>query len=361
MSLAPQRRPDHDGPQNPEGRQFRIYDGSTADAPTLCRFGESWYIKHMSEITPKRKKATIAEVSTALGWWSKLTGDPPLDEITPAACARFVESLRETRGKTAEKKSTWTIEKIVRTLRTVLLHAGPAGHQCPRPAEEKGLFGRDEEGIPRQAPWFPLIECKPQPPRKCLGPEQICQLVAAAEHAIKPVIATFPDITPPAWWRGIYRFAFWTGLRKGSLLALRRSWISRDKDLVWIEIPGEHYKGGRSEYLWLHPRALAALELTGSADEVFPWPHSLTHFDRCHERLLAKAGFLPLTDFMIHGIRRTIGSALYEIRPTAAETLLRHKDTVTTAHYVQILSRVKGMRAELKPILDRIAKKYPEL
>ncbi len=348
-------------PGGPLGQavSLRVFCGGEAAADTLCQFAEDWFIpRHLLARNPPVRPRTIAELDTALSHWRAITGDPPLVEISHATCLHFLEQFRQRRGRSGETVSDDTIYKVCSAIQDVLNHAGPAGHHCKKPAEEMGLFGSDASGRPRPAPWFPDLQRGKHLPRVCLSLEQIRALVSACGHATQPAI---DECTAPAWWSALYRFEFWTGLRIGSGLYARRQWIKRDGELVWIEIPAEYYKGGRPEVLWLHPRAVAAIESLGTTDRIFPWPHTFKHLETVHKRLLQAAGMLTLRDYALHTFRRAIGSALYEVNPEAARLLLCHQGGVTVRNYVQVKSRVRGQAKILKPLLDCIARRNPGL
>lgn len=348
----------------PDGPSLRIFVGSGSGqepaGTTLCQFTEEWFIpQHLLARNPPASPRTVAELRTALNHWREITGDPGLREVTNAICKDFLERFRERTGRGTERISPDTVYKICSAIQDVLNHAGPAGQQCKKPAEENGLFGADSWGRPRPAPWFPPVQRVEHLPRICLSLEQIRALLEACGKATQPV---FDQCTAPAWWSALYRFLFWTGLRIGSALFASRSWIKRDGKLIWIEVPKEYYKGGRPETIWLHPRAVAAIESLGTTDRIFPWPHSFPkHLETVHKRLLQAAGILPLRDYAPHTFRRAIGSALYEINPAAAALLLRHQTGVTYRSYVQIRSRIQAQMRALKPCMDRIARQYPGL
>jgi len=337
---------------------IRIYRGQEPGRPTLSAFVEEVYIpRRLLAKSPPARPGTIAELQSAVNRWCEITGDPPLQEITSALCAEFLVELRKRPGRSG-RLSPDTVKKIVSDLERVLGFAGPAGGRCRRPAEERGFFGEDANHWPRPAPYFPDVAGGHHLPKGCLDLTQIEDLLAATSAAAQPPI----DVCPPGtWWSALYRFAFWTGLRRGSLLNTRRSWLRNHAGLVWLQVPGECCKGGRPQAIWLHPRALAALESIPTGDEVFPWPYTLQHLERAHKRLLTRAAILPLPEFAFHTFRRAISSAIDEIRPDTARFLLRHDTDLARRHYTQVASQVRGDRQVLKPVMDKIARRHPNL
>ncbi len=340
--------------------QFRVYRGQDPARPTLSAFAEELYVpRRMLAKSPPARPATIAELRSAVNRWCEVTGDPPLEEINSALCADFLMKLRERPGRSGKGLGPDTVKKIVSDLERILGFAGPAGGRCRKPAEERGFFGCDERsGWPRPAPYFPDVARGHHLPRACLDLAQIEDLIAATSAAVQPALDDCPAST---WWSAFYRWMFWTGLRRGTAIHTRRSWIRRHAGLVWLQVPGERYKGGRPQAIWLHSRAIAALESVPTGDMVFPWPHTLQHLERLHKRLLAKAGILPLPEFGFHSFRRAISSAIDEIHPDAAKYLLRHDTDLARKHYTQVASQVRGDRQLLEPPMDKIARRHPKL
>jgi integrase len=347
-------------PPPPTGFQFRVFREEEPSGATLCSFTEEWFIpQYLLARNPPAKPGTIAEIRTAAEHWKAIANDPPLDSITTGRCREFLERLRERPGRGTEKISPDTVYKVCTALQDILNHAGPAGQHCKRPAEESGLFGEDEYGRPRPAPWFPEVSRGRHLPRLPLTPEKIELLVAATTKATQPIV---PECIPADWWSAFYRFLFWTGLRFRAGLATRRAWIQRHKDLVWLDVPAEFQKNGIPASIWLHPRAIAALDSIPTGDIVFPSPHTRKHLTVLHGRLLKAAGILVLRDYKFHGFRRGIGSALYEAGPQLAGMALSHaRKGVTERNYVATVSLMRGRRAALKPAMDRIARRHPKL
>jgi integrase len=339
---------------------FRLFTGEDIEpTETLSQFIKRWYKPHLEARNPPAKERTLDEVDTAAEHWIALTGDPPLVLITPATCELFLALLRQLKGRRGPTISPDTVYKICAIIQDVLNHAGPAGQYCRHPAEEAGLFGADQWGRPRPAPWFPETRRGKHLPRTALSLDQIGTLLRACVYATQPAIE---ECTAPAWWSALYRFLFWTGLRIKSAMAARRQWIRREEKLTWLEVPAEFYKGGRPEVIWLHPAALAAIDSLATSDRIFPWPHSMPkHLQTAHKRLLRAAGIVPMEDFGFHSFRRAIGSALYEIDQGAPPILLRHCGGTSYKSYVKVLSRVRGQAAALKRPLDRIARRWPSL
>ena len=155
-----------------------------SDRPTLSSFFESHYLpSRLHDASPK----TIETFRAILLRWKLLTGDPPLDEITIPALARFRDCLERTRGRSPVSRfSPQTVRSYFTHLECLLHKAGAADYR-----------NRDGAGLIASIPWIkkPPAEAKP------------VRIVTAAELNalyLAAVAMDFPKIDgfkAPAWWR----------------------------------------------------------------------------------------------------------------------------------------------------------------
>lgn len=108
----------------------------------------------------------------------------------------------------------------------------------------------------------------------------------------------------PAHWQDPARFSLLTGVRQGTLRALRRQWISRDM----IVIPGSHTKSGRTLPLPLSTHALDVVDRQPIREHVFTRPDGsplgrMEH--KVWKKVLKRSG---VEDFRWHDIRHTWAS-----------------------------------------------------
>ena len=68
---------------------------------------------------------------------------------------------------------------------------------------------------------------------------------------------------------------------------------------------------------------------------MFPWPFPRKNFYVCFHKLQKSAGIPREEHFGLHAIRKTLGTALWESSPQAAQFALGHSsDRVTQDYYV---------------------------
>lgn len=122
----------------------------------------------------------------------------------------------------------------------------------------------------------------------------------------------------PAHWRDPARFTLMTGVRQGTLRALRRHWLSRDL----LSIPGQYTKSGRLLHIPLSADAAEIAERQPESEFMFVRPDG-TPLGRMENkvwrRTLERSG---IRDFRWHDLRHTWASwmmmtgevSLYELQ-----------------------------------------------
>jgi hypothetical protein len=264
---------------------------------------------------------------SALKHWVALTGDPPLRAIDDETCTRFVLGLAALPGRRGETMAANSIRKYCVAIESIWKWAGPRVKACPHALK---LFGAeplpwfdppDPEQTDDEARWFSLDEVR--------------AIVTACQVATAPVM---PPIPPWLWWQSLVRTAYYTGLRIGSLLALRYDWIRGDE----LVIPAASMKKRRAFRQHLHPAAIAALAVIRTRRVVvFYWPHTSRTLYRHFARILDAAGMgTERHPPKFHGLRRAHGDGLGQVDMDAAELSLGHLAKSTTARYVQTRGKV---------------------
>lgn len=286
--------------------------------PTLTTFYRDHYLPvRLAGASP----ATLASFQTALNRWRFLTGDPPLRDITPKTLALFRDALAKMAGRDGVgRMSSETIRGYLRHVQCLLDKAGPPGRR-----------NRDAAGILEHAPWV-------MPPRaiwkepQTVTEDQITAVYRAA------AFMEFPRVGPyraSAWWRALIVLVWSTGLRRGTVFALRWEFVKWDARRLII--PGNCLKSRRPLVVPLTETAIEHLRrIRTDAELVFPLGAVMKSFYRHWHALLEAAGIPQGERFGLHAIRRTLATSLWDRSPEAAVLMLGHSaDEVTRRHYVR--------------------------
>jgi integrase len=328
---------------------------SNAPSPemTLPEFFERYFWPVYLRSTMADPK-TVAEYRSAVRRWQTLIGAMPMRAIDNLTCAAFVaKDLQRKSGKRpGETLSPNSVRKHCTHLQMVLSLAGPQSKEHPQAASPYGLFGTDPFGRPRPVPWFVKPPERDKLPEDGFTIEEIGLILTACEGAIKPVLA---DCSAATWWKCLCLAAYNTGIRIGSMVALRRAWITRQIDDGWVSIPALAYKKKRPKVIYLPPEALAAIDAMPTGDLIWPWPESPVSLQRYRRTLLSAAGIPPARWFGFHGLRKAIGTQLWAIDQKAAQLQLGHEDAATTRKsYVNPAAIGASLAATIGPAMRRV-------
>lgn len=285
---------------------------------------------------------TLADYERAVQWWIVLTGDPPLADITRATCQAFLAALQRQPGRRknadgeAEPMATRTVRKHGANINRILELAGPWSRECP-----------DGLDILDRVPFCLLPSAPHDPPSGDYSLEQMHAMYSAASRMEAPTYT----VDPTPWWRTLLVVGYYTGMRRGMLLRLQRSWIDRRLEKVagcWItERSRDGAKKGRGRRLFLHPEALAHIDRLGDGDSVFGARNTrnvVTRFGTLHRRAGVTGGAhfqrlrqtqltqLAVLDLEREGMERARDAAGHS---TAA---------VTAQHYVSLSAQEANQR-----------------
>jgi integrase len=266
--------------------------------------------------------ATVVHYDGVVKRWVALTGDPPLGKVDADLLAHYRNCLQKMPGKNKKEHiAPATVANHLKHIQTILDKAGPAGPK-----------NRDAASVISSVPWI-------KPPRVLLDPpkaiplDRIAAVYRAADEMAQPM---HPNIPTARWWRSLIVVAFATALRRRTLFELRM------EDVDWqnrrLVIPGRRLKSGRPLVVPLNEMAYRHLEAIRLPERtlVFPWPHTMKHFQDVFHRLQDAAGIPFPEHFGLHALRKTHATALWEISPQAAQLSLGHTGmAVTIGHYVQ--------------------------
>lgn len=286
---------------------------------TLGRFFEEWYLpQKLFDATENTKSAYRGAVKA----WRLVTGDPPVQQITPLMLALFRQVRLKMPGiKPGTLASPNTVRSLLRMIQTLLDKLGPPGHD-----------NRDALGILDKVPWVQPPRAEERIPRT-VTLEQIstCYQALATMRIRTPRIE---GLKPQAWWQALIAVTWNTGLRRGTLFAMR--WTDVDWDRQRLVLPAGRMKSRRPMVVHLNAAALEALRsIHGDRELVFPWFPSRRCFHQRFHEIQNAAGIPREQHFGLHMIRKTLATTLWETNPGAAQFALGHATAdVTQKHYV---------------------------
>jgi integrase len=281
-------------------------------------------VRRLSRLPGRRGEKVLFRRSRRWRSWLRVIPQPE------AAAAAELLARPEHDYRLAPPISQNTVHKLCGQMESIFRWAGPASKRCRHAAD---LFvGLDRDGRPRRLPWL-------DGPGKVEGRERIftraelLRWLEACRYATTPEIE---DVAPADWWRALLRVIYYTGMRIGSVLAARYSWISIKDGDHWLEVPAATMKAKRPEAICLTAKTMAALDSIRrpGRDVIFawPWPPCGSHrqlYQEC-ERLQDLAGIPPERRFRFHAIRACAGDTLYDLDPQMAREALCHRDVRTT-------------------------------
>lgn len=256
-------------PRQPTGNGGGGVDGTAALRPLPDDERRRWTLGQLyadvyrpTRLDGARDSRTGDDYDQAVAWWVKLTGDPPLEAITREICQAFLCSLKRQPGRRRgadgepEGMATRTVRKHGANVNRVLELAGPWSRANP-----DGL-----DILPRVP--FCLLPAAPHEPPG--GDYTLAELHALYRAAASMDAPTYTG-DPTSWWRTLLVVGYFTGMRRGPLLRVRRGWIARRDELggAWLAEPAAASKKGRGRRRFLHPVALQHIDQLGDADDVF--------------------------------------------------------------------------------------------
>lgn len=167
---------------------------------------------------------------------------------------------------------------------------------------------------------------------------------------------TIAGVCPIAWWRAYFLVAFYTGMRRRSLLSLRTADVNLETGVV--DAAGETFKTGKGQRYILPPEAIVAVAeiIQPPRELLFARPDDRQNFHKELGKIFAAADIRPSTRRSMnkgHRIRRTIATEIAaEHGVEAAARLLGNTPDVCRKHYIDpTRSGYSTVAASLPPLL----------
>lgn len=246
------------------------------------------------------KERNLEAIEETLRLWTEATHGPPLAQISVGLLAAWVEWLGKRPGIRRATLTSATIHKHCRTLQSLLNAAGP-----PRAGRPGARAILEVPYVPRPEVIYGICD------EDCLTLAELARLWQAAAHMPRPTLR------PAIYWRTLLLAAYYTGLRRGTLLKAEWDWLRDDEHGRWLLCPPGTVKRKKTPHWCSIPTALAAAllelrKLTGQGRHLFPWTKTRGYFDDCRRELWLRAGL---------GNERGHRNALHGIRKRAATEL----------------------------------------
>ncbi|MEM9658126.1 MAG: tyrosine-type recombinase/integrase [Planctomycetota bacterium] len=288
---------------------------------------------------------TIAMYDHAVALWSQLTPNRSLDQIGDDDGADFVDGLRLLPGLREEFMSPRTVARHARNVQRIL--------DCAAPRSRFTSYGKYGRGLIDSAPVIEPPQVPETFPTGIFTFDEVSAILKACDVMRRPRLPR--DCKPATWWRALFRFLYYTGLRIRETMQLQGSMI--DDQLLLL--PYAITKGRKaSRRKFLHADAHAAIApLKGLSPFVFPWPSQakstgMRNLQRQRKRLVAMAGLPKARQFGFHGVRKLHATSLAANDEAAAQFSLGHASSQTTrSHYTHVdVTTANRLRREAEAI-----------
>ncbi len=166
--------------------------------------------------------------------------------------------------------------------------------------------------------------------------EEEARRIIRATDSLNYLRGPIGGIPAGRWWRGLLLVGYWTALRRGSLLKIRRSDV--DLESGWLSIPPDHMKNRRGKRFRLGADAIAAIRDIWLPEREYLFPYRKTNTNRHFALLLDLAG-VPKSQrrstSQLHKWRRTVATLVaVKAGLPAAIALLGHSGAEVTRRYI---------------------------
>jgi integrase len=291
----------------------------------LSEFFESTYL--VLRITGKLDPKTEKSYRESVKWWVKITGDPPLDQITSLDAAKFVAELGKQKGKRGPVMERSSVGKHCVNLNSILSIAGPSS---------QNRLGQD---LIQRVPFFDAPRVDKDPPEEDWEVEEIRAMYSAAHVARLPKI---PDVSPREWWEAFIPFEYSTGIR----ITASQSVEFENLRGQWLTVLGKVSKGGRGKKQWVRADVLEKVESIRrpGRTKIFGWPNwekqRRVAYDQLR-RIQAAAGIPENRRWGFQSFRKTYTTQIASggLDPQqglkTAQAAVGHTSlSITTGHYI---------------------------
>lgn len=318
----------------PPGSTIKLYQPLDGDTKETAEPSPGWRLTQIFEraflplwirplgLDPK----TIKLYREALAHWERITGDPPLAEITDYTTSKYATELLELPGRKGPTLAIGTVRKHCSRIDKLLGFCGP---------KLRTKKGRRNLGLLELPPVCDSPHADHQPPAGDFTLEEVMALCDACEFAQES--GCILEISPPRFWRTLIIVGFYSGLRISELMGLEYNDLQGAAITVWAKTS----KGRKGKRQPLHPDALAAIEaIRTPREKIFPWrgwPKTKRWVHTLFKRIVIKAGIPPHRQFGFHGLRKAHATIIADQEQSSgvAQISLGHAHgSTTTTHYV---------------------------
>jgi integrase len=306
-------------PNFPQRLTLRLYNPSPEDeanmeGATLGDWFRGYFLPVVMQAERQNAAETISMYETAVAYWEQSpAAAKPLASLSKVDLAAFqlaLDQLRWTRGASGDPRPLSASSKFKQI--TIILRILLA-------AFEEGLLPKRIKYSPRR-PQFDRKESYSLDECRALW-KVLDQARLPAEHS-----------NCQAFWRCLIAGLFYTGLRVGAVLSLKKSFFSTRKGQRWLIVPGSANKKTRKEWEGpVHPLLAETVDRI-ETDELFAGTWRQDVLSKEAKRLAKLAGIASPMAF--HVWRRVHGEQLGELGAgdalRAAQSALQHSSAETT-------------------------------
>ena len=292
---------------------------------------------------------TEASYRQSISWWSRLTSDPPMDQITDHTVASFIASLCKQPGRSSTMMMS-SVAKHCCNVDTVLQMAGPRSRNNRR---GQGLIG--------EPPFFDAPRVDQEPPSGDWTIEELRAMYFLAADVM--TVPAIDGVDPVDWWRTLICLAYYTGLRVTALMSVEYSMVDND----WINVPARLSKRRKGKRQYLHPEAIEHIDgIHSERAIILAWPRWATTKRTAYLRfrqLQSAAEISKSRQWAFQSFRKThltmlAGLSLeHEQGLAVAQQSAGHSNrAVTTGHYISgdvqermVVAAIKRMHSPVPP------------
>jgi integrase len=276
---------------------------------------EKHYLPVLCENAAVRTIKSYEETIIVWEKWEKAFGNINISEIQKIHIDNFKKYLSRCRGI---KKETFmrpnTIRKHLRTIKPILAAAVKA-----KIIESVPKINMPKETYRNASDALTLNE------------------IAAWISVAKKDTSVISGIPAGIWWENLLTFIYNTGIRIGSALQIRWSWIDFETQTLILQ----KEIGIKTLYeIYLNDEAINSLKKirnvsqnTQPEDRVFKWSMNRRTLYSKAKKQQTLAGIPKERQFKFHGIRKYFGSEIARKKPAAATKALGHSDNKVTINY----------------------------
>jgi len=283
-------------------------------------------------------KRNLDQYDQSINLWCRLTGDPPLEAIDDAVVDQFSAHLWTLPGRAKGSNiSANTIRKHDTHLQAVLDRTGPPGSDRRT---------RRAHGLLAIVPYLEKPKAVLRQTHDVYTVEEISRLLECAGAPIAPRYLAAE--LRKTWWQSLILATYNTGLRIGSVMALRWANVLTEADgLTWLRVG---VKGGDQPLIYCNTAGRQAIEQVRpigqrlGLERVFHFPHDHTWLQAQRRLILDATGFAAHRRLGFHALRKAMVTETSRNDPLAAQLQAGHKDQRTTnTHYIHPARVVAGL------------------